>query len=67
VVNLTKVPIYAWYHLFSRASLIFNLVEIPVVPAGALTGRWLVRAMPQSVFEALVLVLTALCSIALFF
>lgn len=67
VLNLIKFPIYAWYHLLSRASLTFNLMEVPLVLAGALTGRWLVRVMPQNVFESLVLVLTALCSIALFF
>jgi uncharacterized membrane protein YfcA len=67
VLNLVKFPIYAWYHLFSRESLMFNLIEVPMVLAGALTGRWLVRVLPQNVFESLVLVLTALCSIALFF
>ena len=67
VLNLLKIPIYAWYHLFGRASLTFNLMEVPIVLAGALAGRWLVRAMPQSVFEALVIVLTVLCAIALFF
>jgi hypothetical protein len=67
VVNLSKIPIYVWYHLFSRDSLMFNLIEVPMVLAGALTGRWLVQVIPQNVFESLVIVLTALCSIALFF
>jgi uncharacterized membrane protein YfcA len=67
VVNLTKAPIYAWYHLFSRASLTFNLIMAPLAIAGAYTGSWLVRRISQSLFEALVLVLTALCSLALFF
>ncbi len=62
VINLAKVPIYAWYHLFSRDSLMFNLIEIPMVLAGALTGRWLVRAIPQKVFDSMVVVLTVLCS-----
>lgn len=67
VVNLTKVPIYASYHLFSRASFTFDLLEVPVVLLGALTGRWLVRRVSQDMFESLVLVLTALCSLLLFF
>ena len=39
VVNLLKAPVYAWYHLYSRASLIFALLMVPAVLAGALAGR----------------------------
>jgi len=67
VLNLAKLPIYAWYHLMSRDSLMFNLIEVPMVLAGALTGRWLVQVIPQKVFESMVVVLTVLCSVALFF
>jgi uncharacterized membrane protein YfcA len=67
VVNLTKAPIYAWYHLFSRESLTFNAMVVPLVLAGAVTGSWLVRRISQSLFESLVLVLTGLCAIALFY
>ncbi len=35
VLNLVKFPIYAGYHLFSRDSLMFNLIEVPMVLAGA--------------------------------
>ena len=65
VVNLLKVPIYLWYHLFTRASLTFDLLVAPAVLAGAVTGRWLIRHMRQSVFETLVIVLTALSSLLL--
>jgi uncharacterized protein len=67
VINLAKAPIYAWYRLFSPASLTFDLMVVPLVLAGALTGRWLVRRLHQDVFESLVLVLTGLCSLLLFF
>jgi uncharacterized membrane protein YfcA len=67
VVNLTKAPIYAWYHLFSRQSLTFNAMVVPLVLAGAVTGSWLVRRISQSLFETSVLVLTGLCSISLLF
>jgi uncharacterized membrane protein YfcA len=67
VINLTKAPIYAWYHLFSRASLTFNLMMAPLAIAGAYTGSWVVHRISQSVFEALVLVLTGVSAIALFF
>ncbi|MBV8843703.1 MAG: sulfite exporter TauE/SafE family protein [Bryobacterales bacterium] len=67
VVNLTKVPIYAWYHLFSRPSLTFNAMMVPLVVAGAITGSWLVRRVSQALFELSVLVLTGVCSLLLFF
>jgi len=66
VVNLLKVPVYAWYHLYSRASLVFDLLMVPAVLAGALAGRWLIRHTPQHVFEVLVIALTAVSCLFLF-
>jgi len=67
VVNLSKVPIYSWYRLFSKPSLTFDAMMVPLVLAGAFTGSWLVRRISQELFESLVLVLTGLCALALFF
>jgi len=66
VVNLTKAPVYAWYHLYSRASLMFDLLMVPAVLAGALAGRWLIRHIAQSVFDGLVIALTAVSCLFLF-
>jgi len=66
VVNLTKFPVYGWYGLFSRTSLTFDLLMVPVVLAGALGGQWLIRNMPQRVFEVLVIGLTAISCVFLF-
>jgi len=66
VVNLLKVPVYAWYDLYSWASLLFDLLMVPAVLAGALAGRWLIRHMPQQVFEVLVIALTAVSCLFLF-
>jgi uncharacterized protein len=65
-VNILKSPVYAWYHLYSRASLLFDLLMMPAVLAGALAGRWLIRHMPQNVFEVLVIALTAVSCLFLF-
>lgn len=65
-VNLLKSPVYAWYHLYSRASLVFDLLMVPAVLAGALAGRWLIRHMPQDVFEVAVIALTAVSCLLLF-
>jgi len=66
VVNLLKVPVYASYDLFSWASLLFDLLMVPAVLAGALAGRWLIGHMPQHVFEVLVIALTAVSCLFLF-
>src|SRR5262245_49040004 len=57
VVNLAKVPIYIGHDLFSRASLTFDLLMIPAVACGAFVGFWLIRRMPQRVFETFILTL----------
>ncbi len=66
VVNLLKSPVYAWYHLYSRASLVFDLLMVPAVLAGAMAGRWLIRNIEQGVFETLVIALTAVSCLFLF-
>lgn len=65
-VNLLKAPVYAWYHLYSRASLLFDLLMVPAVLVGALAGRWLIRHTPQHIFEGLVIALTAISCLFLF-
>ena len=66
VVNLLKVPVYAWHGLYSRESLTFDLLMVPAVLAGALAGRWLIRNIDQSMFEVLVIALTAVSCLFLF-
>lgn len=65
-VNLLKSPVYAWYHLYSRASLVFDLLMVPAVLVGALAGRWLIRNIEQGLFEVLVIGLTAVSCLFLF-
>ena len=66
VVNLTKVPIYAGYGLFSRSSITFDLLMAPAVICGAFLGFWLIRRLPQRLFEILIITLTAFASVFLF-
>jgi uncharacterized membrane protein YfcA len=66
VVNLLKAPVYAWHGLYSRESLTFDVLMVPVVLAGALAGRWLIRNIDQSMFEVLVIALTAVSCLFLF-
>ena len=60
MINLAKIPLYAWHGLFSRPSLIFDAFMFPPVLAGALAGRWLIHRIPARLFESTVVVLTAL-------
>ena len=66
VINLAKIPIYAWHGMFSRTSLIFDAVLVPVVLLGALTGRWLLGRIPPHIFEAMVIFMTIASTILLF-
>jgi uncharacterized protein len=66
VVNLLKAPVYAWHGLYSRESLTFDLLMVPAVLVGALAGRWLIRNIDQSMFEVLVIGLTAISCLFLF-
>jgi uncharacterized membrane protein YfcA len=65
-MNLVKAPVYAWYNLYSRASLTFAVLMAPVVLGGALAGQWLIRNMTQKVFEVAVIALTAVSCLLLF-
>jgi uncharacterized membrane protein YfcA len=66
LINLAKVPVYVYHGLFSQRSLMFNLLLAPAVLAGALTGRWLFDRIPQTLFDRLVLALTAVSALLLF-
>ncbi len=66
VINLSKIPIYTWHGLISRHSLTFDALLAPAVVLGAMTGRGVVDHIPQKLFEALVVALTALSTAFLF-
>jgi uncharacterized protein len=66
LINLTKLPIYAWHGLLTPASLAADLALAPAVIAGAVAGRKLVDVIPQKLFNALVLILTAVSAALMF-
>ncbi|MCS7025756.1 MAG: sulfite exporter TauE/SafE family protein [Bryobacteraceae bacterium] len=65
-VNLAKLPVYVSHEMISRTSLAFDAAMLPAVIAGALTGRQLLKRIPQKAFEFAVLGLTLLATVALF-
>lgn len=66
IINLSKVPIYVYHGLFSRTSLTYNVMMIPAIAFGAVTGRWLLRHISPKVFEWLVIALTGVSAVMLF-
>jgi hypothetical protein len=65
VVNLAKIPIYSGHGLYSRESLVFDAMMVPVVLFGNVTGIWLLKRVPQKVFDILIVALTTLSAAAL--
>jgi uncharacterized membrane protein YfcA len=66
LVNLSKVPIYAYHGMFTAQSLAFGAMTAPAVLAGSVTGRWLVDRIPARIFELIVVTFTAGATILLF-
>jgi uncharacterized protein len=66
VVNLAKIPVYAWYHLFSTQSLVFDALMVPIVVVGGFAGGWLIHRIPQRLFDSMIVLLTAVSVILLF-
>jgi uncharacterized protein len=66
IVNLSKVPVYTNLGLFSTQSLAFDAALIPFVIGGALTGRKLLRIMPEKVFVNSVVALALIATLLLF-
>jgi len=65
LLNLFKVPFMAALGLVTAASFKFNLMLLPAVLIGAAAGRWLLTRINQSVFEQLVLALSAIAGLLL--
>jgi len=65
VINLAKLPIYAWNGLLTRRGLTFDLVMVPAVVLGAMAGRRIVDLLSPSIFEWLVLALTGASALLL--
>jgi uncharacterized membrane protein YfcA len=65
VLNTFKVPFSIALGLIQGPTLLLNLVLTPAVVAGVLGGRWLVRRVPQQIFDRLILAFAALAALRL--
>ena len=62
ILNLLKVPLFASLGIITAQSLRIDLMALPSVLVGALLGFWLVKRIPQEVFNRIVVVLAFLAA-----
>lgn len=65
IVNVFKIPFSANLGFIRPDSLCFNLLLVPAVALGIAGGRFLIHRIDQTVFERLLLALTALAAVHL--
>jgi uncharacterized membrane protein YfcA len=65
LVNAFKVPFSAGLGLIHPGTLLFNLVLSPAVVAGFLIGGWLIRRVPQRLFDGVLMTFAAVAALRL--
>ena len=67
LLNWTKVPIFLWEGRITAQSFRADLAMIPFLLIGAGLGIWVLKKLPQKLFEKIVLALSAIAALKLFF
>jgi uncharacterized membrane protein YfcA len=67
LINLIKVPLNARLALITHDSLMDNLRLLPAVALGIFGGKWLLRHVPQAVFEWMVVTFATLAGLRMIF
>jgi uncharacterized protein len=65
IINLTKVPFSAGLGLFTRHTLVTDLLLAPLVLVGTWFGSRLLSVMPQKVFENVAILASAIGAVSL--
>jgi uncharacterized membrane protein YfcA len=65
IINLAKVPFSAQLGLITPSSLKFDALLLPIVVAGAVAGRLLLRRVPQRLFEWITIALAGAAALRL--
>ena len=65
ILNVCKIPFNYQLGLINAESLRLNLLLLPGVVAGVFAGRWLLRVIPQSGFQLLLLAFALIASLRL--
>lgn len=65
IVNVFKIPFSAKLGLIHQSTLTLNLIMVPVILVGFLFGRWLIKKVPQRLFDTLLLLFAAVAALRL--
>jgi len=65
LVNVSKIPFYAWIGVMTPATLQFSAIVAPTVVIGAVLGVRVLKWLPQWTFDTLVLALAGVAAIRL--
>lgn len=65
IVNVFKLPFSWGLGLIGASSLSLNLMLVPAIGLGMVVGRWLAHAVPQRLFDALLLLFAAVAALRL--
>ncbi len=68
IVNYLKLPlqIFVWHNI-SGKSLLLDVMMLPMIGVGAVIGIWLVKRLPEKGFRQVIIALTLLSALLLFF
>lgn len=67
MINLIKLPLNARLSLVTQESLLENLRLVPAVAVGIFGGKWLLRHVPQAMFERMIVVFATLAGLRMIF
>ena len=65
LINAFKVPFSLALGLIHGQTLLLNVLLVPAIAVGLLGGRWIIRRVPQKVFDALLLSFAAVAALRL--
>jgi uncharacterized membrane protein YfcA len=68
ILNLTKLPLQIiFWKAITPATLAFDVAMVPAIILGALLGIWVIKKIPEKPFRNIVMILTAVAAVKLFF
>jgi uncharacterized membrane protein YfcA len=65
IINVFKIPFSAGLGLIRSDTLLLNVVLLPAVIVGVLSGRWILHRLPQRVFDLLMLAFATIAALRL--
>ena len=67
LINVTKLPFYAWTGLIQRDVLLFDACLVALIPLGSWLGHWMHHRVSEWWFSRIIMVLTLAAGVQLLF